>query len=160
MRRAHDLWLGLGFFVLAFPFFMGGGYVAQRMFYGSQPNPSVYILHAHALPLWATIYSLTIWWVVNSVTEEATYQAYVLPRLQVLTGRTWKAVVIVGFFFALQHCAMGFVPDWKSLACRFLGFLPGCLVMMFLYLRTRRLAPLIIAHWPMDLGAVLITAVF
>lgn len=157
MHRAHDLWLGLAFFGIVFPFYLGGGYVAQRIFYGAQSNPSAYILHAHALPFWAVVYSFLVWWSINSATEECTYQAYVLPRLQALTGRIWIAVVSVGFWFTLQHCALGFVPDWRSIICRFFGFLPGCLMMICLYLRTRRLAPLIIAHWPMDLGAVIMT---
>jgi hypothetical protein len=31
---------------------------------------------------------------------------------------------------------------------------------MVCYLRTRRLAPLIIAHWPMDIAAALMTATY
>jgi hypothetical protein len=88
-----------------------------------------------------------------SPTEEATYQAYAMPRLQALTGRTWLAYCIVGFLWAAQHCALPFVPDWKYLAFRFLAFQPGCLAMMAFYLHTRRLAPLIVAHWPTDITA-------
>lgn len=157
MRRGHDIWVGLGFFFLVFSCFLGGGFVSQLLFYGSKINPSAYILHAHALPVWAVAYSFAIWWIVSSPTEEATYQGYVLPRLEALTGRTWVAVAMVCFFFTLQHCAMGFTPDWRSNICRFLGFLPGCLAAILLYVRTRRLTPLILAHWPMDLGAVIIT---
>jgi membrane protease YdiL (CAAX protease family) len=46
----------------------------------------------------------------------------------------------------------------RSLKC--LVFLPGVLVYMAIYLRTRRLAPLIIAHWMMDLTAVFMTLSF
>ena len=157
LRRGHDAWLGLGFYLIVFPFFLGGSFLSQFLFYGLRPNPSAYILHAHALPVWAVVYGFAVWWIVNSATEETIYQGYVLPRLEALTGRTWTAVPIVCFFFTLQHCAMGFVPDWRSNICRFLGFLPGCLAAILLYVRTRRLAPLIVAHWPMDLGAVIMT---
>jgi membrane protease YdiL (CAAX protease family) len=83
-----------------------------------------------------------------------------MPRLQALTGRTWIACAIVGFFWTAQHCAVPFVPDWRYTAFRFLAFLPGVLVMMAFYLRTRRLAPLIVAHWPMDITAAIMTAVY
>jgi hypothetical protein len=40
---------------------------------------------------------------------------------------------------------------------RFLAFLPGVLAAMTIYWRTRRLAPLIVAHWPMDIVGALMT---
>jgi membrane protease YdiL (CAAX protease family) len=106
------------------------------------------------------VYSLTLWWMIWSPTEEATYQAYVLPRLQALTGRTWIAFLIVGVCWTAQHCALPFVPDWRFLLFRFLAFLPGVLVLMLIYLRTRRLTPLIVAHWPMDIVAAIMTAAY
>ena len=106
------------------------------------------------------VYGLALWWMIWSPTEETTYQAYVVPRLQALTGRTWIAFLIVGFCWAAQHCALPFIPDWRFLLFRFLSFLPGVLMLMLIYLRTRRLAPLIVAHWPMDIGAAIMTAIY
>jgi CAAX prenyl protease-like protein len=161
LRHGHDLFLGLGFFVAIFPFFMGGSYLARRVLYSSaHQNPSAYLLHGHALPIWAIVYSLTLWWVIWSPTEETTYQAYALPRLAALTGHTWVAFVIVGFFWTAQHCALPFVPDWRYLLFRFLTFLPGVLLLILFYLRTRRVSPLIVAHWPMDIAAALMTAIY
>jgi len=161
MRRGHDLFLGLGYFLLVFPFFLGGSYGARLLLYGSTDKTlNSYLLHMHQLPVWATVYSVTLWWMIWSPTEEATYQAYAMPRLQALTGRTWIAYAIVGFFWAAQHCAVPFVPDWRFIVFRFLAFLPGVLVMMLIYLRTRRLAPLIVAHWPMDITAAIMTAIY
>jgi hypothetical protein len=31
--------------------------------------------------------------------EEITYQAYALPRIQALSGRTWVAIAVVGFWW-------------------------------------------------------------
>ena len=39
------------------------------------------------------------------MTEEMTYQGYALPRLELLTGQTWLAVVMVAVGFGLQHIA-------------------------------------------------------
>ncbi len=159
LRFGRDVFLGLGYFVLFSPAFFAGGYLAQKLFYGtSGVNPADFFLHAHALPLWATAYSISLFWIINSVTEEATYQAYVLPRLEALTGHTWIAFAAVTFWWTAQHCVLGFVPDLRSLACRFVGFLPGIIIIVAIYARTRRLAPLIVGHWIIDIMAVLMTA--
>ena len=161
LRHGHDLFLGLGFFLAIFPFFMGGSYLALRVLYSSpHQDPNAYLLHGHALPIWAIVYSMTLWWVIWSPTEETTYQAYALPRLEALTSRTWVAVLIVGFFWTAQHCALPFVPDWRYLLFRFITFLPGVLLLILFYLRIRRVAPLIVAHWPMDIAAALMTAIY
>jgi len=80
--------------------------------------------------------------------------------LETLTGRSWIAFAAVGFWWTAQHCVIGFVPDLRSNLCRFVGFLPGVIILIAIYVRTRRLAPLIVGHWIVDLFAVLITAVF
>ena len=161
LRWGHDVFLGIGYFLLFSPGFFAGGFLSQRLFYGTNGvNPSNFILSSHALPVWAVAYSITLFWLINSVVEEATYQGYVLPRLQALTGHTWIAFSAVVFFFSLQHCALGFVPDWRSVACRFFGFVPGVAVIVAIYMRTRRLAPLIVGHWIIDITAVLMCNVF
>ena len=55
-----------------------------------------------------------------------------------------------------QEC----IDSWRFLLFRFLTFLPGVLVMMLIYLRTRRLAPLNVAHWPMDFTAAIMTGIY
>jgi hypothetical protein len=161
MRRGHDLLLGLGYYLLIFPFFLGANYVARILLYRSNVTTlNSYLVRSHTLPVWAMVYSLTLWWMIWSPTEETTYQAYALPRLKALTGRTWLALLIVGFWWTAQHCALPFIPDGRFLLYRFLSFLPGLLIMMLLYLRTRRLAPLIIAHLPMDIAAAIITTIY
>ncbi len=160
MRYGHDLFIGLGILVLSYPLLIVGGHLASALVYGSMAKvPMEFVLQRHALPLWATVYTLTVWWIVQSATEEATYQGYVLPRLQALTGRTWIAVAIVGFWWAGQHCMVPFVADWHYVAYRFLMFLPLVVVWMPLYLRMRRLAPFIFAHWPMDFAVAVMTGV-
>jgi len=159
LRFGSELFLGLGLLVLIFPFIIGGSYLAQVLLYGSVAKaPAGYLLQAHTLPIWAMVYSVTVWWIIQSPTEEMTYQGYALPRLEALAGRTWIALLIVGFWWAAQHCMFPFVSDWRYLLFRFLAFLPGVLVMMFVYLRIRRLAPLIFAHWPMDIAVSIMTS--
>jgi hypothetical protein len=86
-----------------------------------------------------------------------TYQGYVLPRLEALTGRTWIAYLIVLFWWSAQHCMFPFIPDWRYVAYRSLMMVPILLLCMAIYLRIRRLSPLIIAHWPMDISVAIMT---
>jgi hypothetical protein len=159
LRFGRDLFLGILYFAIIFPFFLVGGFAAQHLLYGSSPlNPGDYIFQPHAMPLWATVYSLSIWWMIWSPTEEATYQGYALPRFKALTGSTFMAFFIVALLWAAQHSALPFILDGRYLLFRFIGFLPGVLVAMTIYWKTRRLSPLIFAHWPMDIGGALMVS--
>ncbi len=162
MRYGRDLWLGAGILFLMAVSFIGGGFLSQRIFYGaSNTNPGMYLLRSHMLPLWAVIYNASVWWVIQSFTEELTYQGYCLPRLEAMTertwGRPWVGPAVVVFWFTAQHCCFGFVPDLRFLIYRFFVFLPGVVLTVVLYRRIRRLAPLILAHWPMDILVVAMT---
>jgi len=161
LRHGYDVFLGAGYFLLVFPFFAAGAFVASNVVYGST-HPYLYpgSLTERVLPLWAVIYSISLWWIIWSPTEELTYQGYVLPRLRALSGNWLTAIVITSFWWALQHSFFPLIPGWDYILWRFLAFLPGCVVFTLLYARTRRLAPLIIAHWGMDLTAAIITLKF
>jgi hypothetical protein len=154
-----DIFLGLGYFLLVFPLFLIGGIVFHKMLYGSSiADPGAYLFQRHAMPLWAVIYSISLWWMIWSPTEEATYQAFALPRMRALTGRTWLAFALVGFVWAFQHSLLPCILDWRYITFRTLAFAPGAFALMAIYWRTRRLAPLIVAHWPMDIaGALMMT---
>jgi uncharacterized protein len=158
IKLPRDILTGLGYYCLIFPFFVGGGLLSTKLVYGSiHADVSSGLFMARTLPVWAVVYSLSVWWMIWSPTEELTYQAYALPRIQALSGRTWVAMAVVGFWWALQHSLLPFLPDWRSVLWRFLAMVPGVIVLMLIYLKTRRLPPLIMAHWLMDIGAVLMT---
>ena len=161
LRWGQDIFLGIGYLAIIFPFFWLAAPWASRMAYGT-PQPEMYpgLLTARALPLWGVIYSLSVFWIIWSPTEEMTYNGYALPRLYALSGRWWVAVCIVSFWWTLQHSFIPFIVDWRYVVWRFLAFLPGVIVMTLLYLLKRRLPPLILAHWMMDILGVFITLKF
>lgn len=157
-RYGRDFFLGVGVLAVVFPFFVLGGLFSARLIYGTyQPNVFPGILGGRVLPLWAVIYSFSLWWMIWSPTEEMNYAGYALPRAQALSGRTWAAVLLVGFWWAVQHSFLPFVPEWRNFVWRSLAFAPGCVAFLLIYLRTRRLAPLIVAHWSMDIIATVMT---
>ena len=160
LRRGHDIFAGLGWFLLVFPFF-GRRNLGARLVYGpAGPDIPMGLLQARALPLWAIFYSLSRWWMIWSPTEDMTYNGYAFPRLEVLFGRSWLAILVVAFWWTLQHCALPLIFDWKYILWRFCSFLPGVLVILLIYRRTRSLPPLILAHWLMDIGGALMTLKF
>jgi membrane protease YdiL (CAAX protease family) len=152
---------GIACFLLIFPFFLLGGPLASWIVYHSwqAPIPAGEIFGRH-LPLWGVLYSLLIWWPIWSVTEEFTYQGYLASRFAALSRHRWVPYCLVGFWWALQHSLLPFELNWRLILWRFLAFVPGTLVFLAVYLRTRRLAPLIVAHWMMDLSAAVMTLSF
>jgi len=158
LRYGRDIFLGIAVFLAVFPFFAVGGLLACKLVYGVyQVNAFPGILGGRVLPLWAALYSRSIWWMIWSPTEEMFYAGYLLPRTQALSKRTWVAVALVGVVWAIQHSFLPFLPEWRNFVWRFLAFVPGIIVMSLIYLRMRRLGPLILAHWAMDIIATIMT---
>jgi membrane protease YdiL (CAAX protease family) len=158
-RLGRDVLLGVGLLLTVFPVTMvGGTLLASWLIFGTTQAP-MYAgeLTGRALPWWGVAYSLTLWWLVWSPTEELTFNGYALPRLEALTGRPWLAVAVVGVLWAAMHAAIPALLDARYLLWRTLSFLPLCLAMAAVYLRVRRLVPLVITHWAMDLIGALFT---
>lgn len=147
--------LGLGLFIIIFPVaIFGGGSLAQLIVYGKIGPEFPENTFTHTLPLLALLYIRILWWPIWSATEEMTYNGYALPRLIAMTQSRWLSVAIVAFFFALQHSFL-MLAGWQFGFYTFLTFLPLSVAMLVAYLRIRRLPPLIVAHWLMDLSNVL-----
>ena len=158
----RDILIGVGLFLLIFPIaIIGVTVLANLLLYGSlEPNFESGLLIARQLPAWARLYSLFIWWVIWAPTESTFYNGYLFPRFEALTGRTWMSILIVGFFWTLQHIFIPFIPNTRYLAWRFLQFLGIGMLMPWLFSRLRRLRPLIISHCLMDISSLFATIKF
>lgn len=154
-RLKTEIPLGVGLFLLIFPVtILGGGMLAQWIAYGKINPEFPEYTFTHTLPWLALLYARILWWPIWSVTEEMTYNGYALPRLIAMTGSRWVSVGIVAFFFSLQHSFL-MLAGFQFGLYMFLAFLPLSFTMVLTYLRIRRLPPLIVAHWLMDLSNVL-----
>jgi membrane protease YdiL (CAAX protease family) len=151
-----DLVIGFGIILLVFPVtIFTGSIIGSFSVYGSlQPNLPPGNPMTRTLPLWAAIYSKTIWWIINASAEETFYQGYALPRVKEIFGKTAPAVIWVGFCWAIQHSFLPFI-DLKYSIFAFLLFLPLSIAMQLIYLKVNRLFPLIIGHLGMDLISAL-----
>lgn len=128
--------------------------VITRLFYGSDLPPMFPIVDLPPVAAW---YSLIVWPVIWVIAEELMYLGYLLPRLEVLTGKTWLAVVLVIFFWGLQHLAIPFIADGTYLLSRVLAAFAatGGMTLVFVLWR-RRLVPLIGVHYIADLSTAML----
>jgi hypothetical protein len=156
-RLGRDLLLALGDLVALMPA-VGIGAAFTRLFYGPSGQPPQ-VAAARGLPQVAAAYSVLVWPVLWSMTEEATYVGYTLPRLEALLGNTAMSAALVSAVWALQHEALPLLPERRYLVYRPLSALPVTLSTTLLsLLQGRRLPPLMGAHWAADSASALLAA--
>jgi uncharacterized protein len=151
-RLVRDVLLGLALIPVSLVFILGGTYAAGWLLYGTPSQPYFF----GPLPLLAAVYGVLVWPFIWGLTEQMTYNGYLLPRFQVVCRSTSLAIAIVAFVWALQHAFMPLTFDARFMAFRLLSALPYSVFLTSVYLRLRRLVPLAIAHALMDGASVLI----
>lgn len=154
-ERAHlvrDALVGLALIPVSLVFILAGTYAAGWLVYGSPSQPYLWA----PLPLPAALYGVLVWPFIWGLTEQMTYNGYLLPRLQVLCRSTSAAIAVVAFAWSFQHVFMPLTFDAKFIAFRLLSPVPFSVFALLVYLRLRRLVPLAIAHALMDGASVLI----
>lgn len=153
-RLLKDMRLGVGIGVVGALIMMFlGGKIASIIAYGTLTPVFPEGGFIRQLPLWAILYSRYIWWIIWSPTEELIYNAYSLPRLQAAFGGKWKGLLLVSFSWSLMHCFLPIINLQHALYM-FITFLPLTLFLGLMYMRLKRLTPLIVGHWLMDLANV------
>ncbi|HKJ82043.1 MAG TPA: CPBP family intramembrane glutamic endopeptidase [Ignavibacteriaceae bacterium] len=155
-RILKDILAGVLIFIIIFPVTgMLFSMLLNNIIYDGVSFDVLYpgMITDRVLPVWAYYYSLLIWWPIWSFTEEVTYQGYCMPRLIVYFKNPIKVIMLIGFFWALQHCFLPFIPDWRYLLYRLISFFPIVVALIFAYIKTGRLVPIIIAHYLMDFMA-------
>jgi hypothetical protein len=145
-RLGRDLLFGVALIPPSLLIILGGNSVSSLLVYGSMTAPDIFT----PLPLWASVYAVLVFPLLWGITEQTTYNGYVLPRLQVLTGSTPLAVAAVAFFWSFQHAVLPLTFDPDFMLYRTLSPLAFSMFIMLVYLRIRRIVPLATAHWLMD----------
>ena len=150
-RLGRDLLLGLALIPASLVFIYSGVYAGGWVVYGTRAPP--YLLGN--LPLPAALYGVLVWPFIWGLTEQMTYNGYLLPRFQVLRS-TSLAVAVVAFVWSAQHAFMPLTFDEKFMAFRLLSSVPNSVFQTLVYLRLRRVIPFALAHALMDGATVLI----
>jgi hypothetical protein len=151
-RLVHDVLTGLAFIPVFLVLILSGIYAAGWLVYGTLTPPYLY----GPLPLPAALYGALVFPFIWGLTEQMTYNGYLLPRFQVLFQNTWGAVAIVAFSWSLQHAFMPLTFDPKFMVFRLLSPIPFSIFETLLYLRLRRLIPFATAHALLDGASVVI----
>jgi hypothetical protein len=149
-RLVRDVLLGLALIPAGLLLIFGGVYAAGWVVYGTLTQPYAF----GPLPLPAAIYGVLVFPFLWGLTEQMTYNGYLVPRFQVLSRKTSVAVTIVAFSWSLQHSFMPLTFDPKFMVFRLLSPIPFSLFETVLYLRLRRVVPFAIAHALMDGASV------
>ena len=151
-RVVRDVLLGLALIPPSLVFILGGIYATGWILYGTLTPPYLF----EPLPLPAALYGVLVFPFVWGLTEQMTYNGYLVPRFEVLSGSTSVAVGFVAFAWSLQHSFLPLTFDPKYMAFRLLSPLPFSVFQALLYLRLRRVIPFAIAHALMDGSTVLL----
>jgi uncharacterized protein len=145
-RIGRDVLFGLALIPPSLLFIFGGIFASSQLVYGNLDAPQVF----EPLPLVPTLYAVLIFPLIWGVTEQTTYNGYVLPRVQALSGSTACAVAIVALVWSAQHAVMPLTFDSDFMVYRLLSPIPQSTFFVLVYLRVRRIVPLATAHWLMD----------
>lgn len=155
-RRLRDLftpwrWLDLAWGALLLLIlvvgFLAANFAANLIVYGGAPP-----MPAGAAPsvaVWVGLVAFLIAPLTIALSEEAVYRGYAQPRLQQRFGRI-GALVGVAVVFGLQHVGFA-LTSGPDVAAKVLTTFFAGLVLGGLWLWMRRLLPLVLAHWGLDL---------
>ncbi|GAA1485212.1 CPBP family glutamic-type intramembrane protease [Brachybacterium fresconis] len=154
-RRLRDLfapwrWVDLAWGALMLVILVVGFLVAIFLanlivYRGSLPMPPP----APDVPLWVGLVAVLIAPLTIACAEEAVYRGYAQPRLGRRIG-SLGALVVVAVVFGLQHVGFA-LTSGPDVAAKVLTTLLAGLVLGGLWLWMRRLVPLVLAHWGLDL---------
>ena len=152
-RWRGDVLLGLCLIPVSLLFIFVGIKGSSYLVYGTWQSPALF----QRLPLAPAIYGVLVFPAIWGLTEQMTYNGYLLPRFQVLSKSTAVAVALVSLAWSLQHAFQPLRFDPNFMLYRSLAPIPFSVFITLVYLRVRRLLPLVIAHWLMNAADVLVT---
>lgn len=147
-RFGRDLLFGVALIIPSLVLILGGIYASSFLVYGNFDAPDI----LNPLPLVPALYAVLVFPLIWGITEQTTYNGYLAPRFQALSGSTGLAVALVALFWSFQHAVMPLTFDSDFMFYRALAPIPFSVFQLLLYLRIRRIVPLATAHWLMDGG--------
>jgi uncharacterized protein len=151
-RWRGDVLVGLCLIPVSLLLIFAGISGSSHLVFGTWQPPALF----QRLPLAPAIYGVLVFPAIWGLTEQMTYNGYLVPRFQVLSGRTSVAVALVSFAWSFQHALQPLTFDPDFMLYRLLAPIPFRPFSVLVYLRVRRLLPFIIAHWLMDAADVFI----
>jgi len=147
---AKNFWIMSGLMILAMPIAMIPNLLLANLLY-SDYNIAVN-LFLRALPAWAAWLSLIVFPLTMPLGELTVYFGYVMPRLEIITGKKSLSFWLPVLLLSLQHCAMPLLFDVRFVLWRAFMFLPFAFFIGLLVRRKPKLLPyILIGHFFIDL---------
>jgi membrane protease YdiL (CAAX protease family) len=155
-RRLRDLfgrwrWVDLAWgallLVILVVGFLAAGFAANLLVFGGAPPAST--TSAPSVPLWVGLVAVLIAPLTIALSEEAVYRGYAQPRLERHLGRI-GSLLVVAVVFGLQHVGFA-LTSGPDVAAKVLTTVLAGVLLGGLWLWLRRLMPLVLAHWGLDL---------
>ena len=153
-RRLRDLlapsWSGTAWGLLAFIILQIGFsafvFIGILVSYQGTPPASEVL---HGVPMWMGWWVLLVMPVTIALAEEGLYRGYAAEALESRFHKA-AALIVIAFFFALQHAALTPLSPRAQLARFITTFLGGLLLGGMRWRCRRGLWPLVVAHWGLD----------
>ena len=153
-RRLRDLlapsWSGTAWGLLAFIIlqigFSASTFIGILVAYQGDPPASGVL---HGVPVWMGWWALLVMPVTIALAEEGLYRGYAAEALESRFHKA-AALIVIAFFFALQHAALTPLSPRAQLARFITTFLGGLLLGGMRWRCRRGLWPLVVAHWGLD----------
>jgi len=153
-RRLRDLlapsWSGTAWGLLAFSIlqigFSASTFIGILVAYQGDPPASGVL---HGVPMWMGWWVLLVMPVTIALAEEGLYRGYAAEALESRFHKA-AALIVIAFFFALQHAALTPLSPRAQLARFITTFLGGLLLGGMRWRCRRGLWPLVVAHWGLD----------
>ncbi|RHW36578.1 CPBP family intramembrane metalloprotease [Lysinibacillus yapensis] len=127
-------------------------YLFSYLFLGSIIPPDT---HFQALPIGFAAIALILFPLSNALVETPTYIGYALPRLQASIGKIYVPILLAGLALALQHVFLPIVLQADYMLWRLFSFIPLAIILGLFFTKTKRLLPIVIIHFLMDLQLIL-----
>jgi hypothetical protein len=151
-RLGRDLLLGLALIPISLALILGGVSLTGWLVFGTLSPPYAF----GPLPLWAALYGVIVFPFLWGLTEQMTYNGYLVPRFRIVSRSTGVAVALVASAWSFQHAVMPLTFEPKFMIFRALSPIPFSIFETLLYLRLRRLLPFALAHALMDGASVVV----
>ena len=143
--RPATAWGLLAFIILQIGF-SASTFIGILVAYQGDPPASGVL---HGVPMWMGWWVLLVMPVTIALAEEGLYRGYAAEALESRFHKA-AALIVIAFFFALQHAALTPLSPRAQLARFITTFLGGLLLGGMRWRCRRGLWPLVVAHWGLD----------
>lgn len=160
--RGRDWWIGIGSALGLLILYTFGVIIGNTLIYGPSLNPLLAGGVPEELPpYWIIMSGLFLFPITSTLMESLLYFGYALPRMEQVTEREVLSILLVGLAFALQHIQP--LVSWQQSITALIAFVPAGLFLAFIALKTRRILPVALSLFVLNLAVsidVLILPIF